>query len=64
MNGSVHVNQFVASGAAEDGTAVAASDVAAVLFMAAEEVPTLGRWVLGLMILLLGSIGFVRMRNQ
>ena len=39
-------------------------EIAAVLFMAAEEVPTLGRWVLGFMTQLLGSIGFVRMRNQ
>jgi hypothetical protein len=63
-NGSVHVNQFVAIGSAEDGAPVAASDVAAVLFMVAEGIPSLGRWGIGLMILLLGSIGFVRMRGQ
>ena len=59
-DGSVHVNQFIAAGVAEDGTAVAASDAAAVLFMVAEGIPSLGRWGLGLMILLLGWIGFVR----
>ena len=63
-NGSVHVNQFVASGSSEDGAPVAASDVAAVLFMVAEGIPAVGRWGLGLIILLLGWLGFVRMRGQ
>jgi hypothetical protein len=62
-NGSVHVNQLVATGSSEDGAPVAASDVAAVLFLVAEGIPSLGRWGIGLMVLLLGYLGFARIRN-
>ena len=62
-DGDVHVNQFVATGSAEDGTPVGASDVAAVLFMGTREIPSLGRWGIGLMVLLLGYLGFARIRN-
>jgi len=62
-DGQVHVNQFIATGTSGDGTPVAASAVAAVLFMGTNEIPMLGRWGLGLVILLLGLIGFVRVRN-
>ena len=62
--GDVHVNQLVASGSSEDGKPVLASDVAAILFTETSEIPTVGRWGLGLMILLMGWLGFIRMRSQ
>jgi hypothetical protein len=64
INGDVHVNQFVVNGKSEDGKPVAASDVAAVVFAAYDEIPALGRWGLAVMILLLGWLGLTRIRGS
>jgi hypothetical protein len=65
--GDTHVNQFVVTGASDTGDPVTANAIAIVLFrefVEARDVTTLGRWGLGLLVLLLGLLGFIRGRTR
>ena len=61
--GEMHVNQIVVTGSSDNGDPVTANAIAIVSFTEPREITTLGSGALGVLILLLGMLGIIRIRN-